>query len=348
MDQKTDLTKAKSITALSAAEIMEMEISPQSHIVDGIITGGLNLLAGKPKMGKSWFALNIAVAVSKGELALGKLPVEKKSVLYLALEDNDRRIQERLASCLDGSEAPQNLYFVNQIERTNEGGIESLNKWLDEHPDVKLVIIDVFTRFRTAPRTSNAYSEEYKAITSLKAIADTRSISILVIHHLNKLNDTDDPHDMISGTTAMTGAPDTILILKRERGLSSDEAILFVEGRDVERQEIEMKFDEQITSWVIVGKYEGHQKTQERQEIIDLLRKSAEPMSPKQISEALNKAGGAIRGLLRKLYAGGDLITTKHGFYTTPHKINNNDNINNANDNDNNGNNRLLLGMDGR
>ncbi len=176
--------------------------------------------------------------------------------------------------------------------------------------------------------------EEYKAITALKKISDVRSISILVIHHCNKMRDVEDPHDMISGTTAMTGAPDTILVLKR--GRNDNEGILYIEGRDVEKQKIQLQFDDSTLSWMIIGNYEGLQKTQERQDIIDLLKQNEKPMSPKQISEALKKQGNAVRQLIRKLLATGDIITTKYGHYTIPNNINNNDNTNNINNNGNN------------
>jgi RecA-family ATPase len=99
-------------------------------VIPGILPEGLTLLAGKPKIGKSLLAMNFVVAVASGRNALDDLPVEQGDVLYLALEDNERRLQMRLRNVLNGDSAPQGLSFIWQWRNMDQGGIDDLRGWL--------------------------------------------------------------------------------------------------------------------------------------------------------------------------------------------------------------------------
>ena len=157
--------------AKSAEEIMNTDLPPQRHLVQGILSEGCNLIAGKPKMGKSWLALQIAIAVSLGTPLFNKVKVRKKGVLYLALEDNYRRIKKRLTRTLQESDGPANLHFITECPRISYGGLYHVKDFLLSHPDTGLVIIDTLARFRDAPRSNkNTYLEDYEAITGLGSV----------------------------------------------------------------------------------------------------------------------------------------------------------------------------------
>jgi hypothetical protein len=322
-------------TALSAKEIMSMNLPPQRHLVKGILAVGCNLLAGKPKIGKSWLALQLAVCVSLGKPLFDSITVQKTGVLYFALEDNVRRIKKRLERKLGESELPENLYFETESPRASVGGLAKIENFIREYPDVKLIIVDTLARFRDVSGSNkNSYLEDYSAITGLKKIADKYEITILIIHHLRKFDNTEDPLDNISGTTGITGATDANIVLQRDR--KSNVAIMYVEGRDVERQEIDLKFDTNTVSWCLTSPVE--KLTPERREIVELLQKASKEnktMSPKEISNALGKNGESIRQLLMKMVSDGDIEYVARGEYTIINNIDNNGNNNNNHNNDN-------------
>jgi len=341
MDQKSECLDIKSMTALSATtlsaeQIMAMEFPPQRHLVKGIIAVGCNLLAGKPKIGKSWFALQLAISISLGKSLFDSIEVQQTGVLYLSLEDNIRRIKKRLSRVLKESENPSNLFFRTDLPRASAGGLTAIEEFLNEHPYVGLIIIDTFAKFRDSQKSNkNGYQEDYEAIGPLKKIADKYEITILLIHHLRKFDNTEDPLDNISGTTGLSGATDANLVLARER--MGDSAIMYVEGRDVERQEISLKFDRSRVSWCMTNPIEN--LSPERREIAELLQKAKEEnktMSPKEIADALGKEGNAIRQLLMKMVDADEIVCVGHGAYTIPNNNNNIDNNDNTHNNDNN------------
>jgi AAA domain len=217
---------------ISAVELMEATFPEPRFIVDGLLPDGVAMLAGKSKMGKSWLAMQIAVAIASGRPALGQYPVDRGEVLYLALEDRQRRLQARMRAVLQGQPAPAGLYFETEWPRLNDGGADKLISWLDDHPAAKAVMIDVWVKVRapTGNSKANIYEIDYAALEPLRRIVAERGILLLLLHHFRK-GDADDPLDLISGSTGIAGSCDTLLILKRERGKA--EAFLYVTGRDI-------------------------------------------------------------------------------------------------------------------
>ena len=194
---------------LTALELLGLELPPIRWSVQSLIPEGVTLLAGKPKLGKSWMALGIAIAISTGGVALGTRPVEMGDVLYMALEDNPRRLGKRLEKLLEKlltGDAPERLHIAFEWSRMDEGGAEALQRWLEAHPNARLVVVDILKRVR--PRTSpnrNVYDADYEALEAMQRLAAEYEVSILVVHHLRKLGAAD-PLDEISGSTGLSGA----------------------------------------------------------------------------------------------------------------------------------------------
>jgi len=336
MEQMEISIREPSKTFLSAEQIMAMELPPQRHLVKGIIAVGCNLLAGKPKIGKSWLALQIAISVSLGKPLFDSFAVDKKEVLYLALEDNRRRIKKRLSMTLKESDHPHNLFFVTDCPRASNGGLMLIENFLQTQHDPGLIIIDTLARFRDVPGSNkNSYLADYEAISSLKKIADSHEITILIIHHLRKYDNADDPLDNISGTTGLSGATDANIVLARDR--KSNIATMYVEGRDIERQEIGLKFERDTVSWCLTSPIE--KLSPERREIVELLQKAKtenKTMSPKEIADTLGKKRETIRQLLMKMTADDEVESVGRGAYTIPdynNNIGNNDHTDNINNN---------------
>jgi len=293
----------------TAAFILQQEFKPLQWTLADILPAGLFILAAPPKIGKSWFAMQITLAVASGADTLGRR-VSKGSALYLALEDNDRRLQKRLfkyrAGYLADQTALQRAHFTTDWKRVNEGGIEALYAWVDAHPDARLIVIDTLERFRPARNArADKYAEDYAALTALKTLCDTRGITVLVIHHTRKA-EADDPFDTISGTQGLSGSADGALVLTRLRG--SEQATLNIVGRDIEQDgAFAVRFDRQTCRWEMEGPAQHVAKSRERQSVIDVLKREGKPMQAKDIAEEMGRQRATVRGLLRRMMNDGYL-----------------------------------------
>lgn len=259
-------------------DLDSMELPEIKWIVDEFFPEGLSLLVGKPKIGKSWLALQIALAVAMGGKALGKIDVDQGAVLYLGLEDTERRLRDRVNKQLSGETPPGNFHYcVNDWERLPAGG-ERIEKFLTEHKDIRLVVVDTLQKIR-APSMKHAgiYEQDYDAVSSLKNIADQFGIAMIVIHHQRK-SKSDDIFDTVSGTMGITGAADTVAILKKETRTNAD-GTFFVSGRDVEDIEKALNFDPSMGLWSVLGDAEEYRRSKQRQDIINILKETGGSMT---------------------------------------------------------------------
>jgi len=296
-----------STSTITAADLMTKTFPPPRWAVEGFFAEGVSLLVGPPKMGKSWLALATAVAVAASGRALGQIPVDQGDVLYLALEDTQRRLQERLGMVLNGADAPARLEIATEWPTLLEGGGEQLDAWLDQHPEARLVIVDTFAKLRGAasgPRNSILYQLDYQAVGDLKRIADRHGVALIMVHHTRKAV-ADDPLDMVSGTNGLAGSADTVLILKRDIGRA--DATLYIRGRDVPEADHALRFDPVACTWSLIGDAAEYRLSAERQEILDVLRKAGEELSPKQIATILGKTPESVRYLLHKMVKAGEV-----------------------------------------
>lgn len=236
------------LKTITGEELSNMELPPTRMIVHQLIPQGLHILAGAPKTGKSWLTLWLCLQISKGE-PVWELPTEKGTVLYLCLEDSYGRIQERMLDLTDY--APPNIHFTTMAETINGGLVKQIETFLAEHPETNLIAIDTLQRIRNVSGDLNAYANDYKDINLLKQIADKHGIAILLVHHLRKQGD-DDPVNMISGTTGLTGAVDGLYVLRKD-SRRSQTAKLIATGRDIEDWEFTLKFDKHSHMWNFIS-----------------------------------------------------------------------------------------------
>jgi AAA domain/Primase C terminal 2 (PriCT-2) len=283
---------------MSAAELRMMRFDPVRYVLPGFVPEGLTLLVGRPKIGKSWWALDLAVACAANRPTLGTLPPENGDVLYLALEDGWRRLQRRLDKLLGTfrDEWPERLNLVPMggWPRADQGGLEKIEGWCKSVPKPVLVVIDTLERFRKPPTgKSPLYSADYDAITGLQKIATEYGIAIIVLHHDRK-SDADDAFDTVSGTLGLTGAADTILIIKRR----SSDVVLYARGRDIEESETAMQFDKETCRWTVLGKAAEVQRSNERAKIVSALREAGQSLSTNHLEFHLARGprGAPLRG----------------------------------------------------
>ena len=224
------------LRTIDGATLMSQPLRPHSFVVDTLLSQGLHILAGSPKVGKSWLALWLAVTIAKGEPVWG-MESRRGTTLYLCLEDSILRIQNRLMEVTE--DAPDTVHFCTESALIGRGLEQQLEAFFAEHPDTVLVIIDTLQMVRGV--YDQTYANDYRDLAVLKKLADAYGIAILLIHHLRK-ETAEDKFSRISGTTAISGAVDSSLpLVEEERG--SGEATLYCIGRDIEYGELELKRD---------------------------------------------------------------------------------------------------------
>ena len=214
-------------------------------VIDGLLYPGTYLFAGAPKVGKSFLMAQLAYHVSMG-LPLWGYPVHKGTVLYLALEDDHRRLQGRLYRMF-GTEGTDNLLFAVYAKQLGVGLEEQLKKFVREHPNTKLIIIDTLQKIREAGGDKYSYANDYEVVGKLKRLADDCGVCLLLVHHTRK-QQADDKFDMISGTNGLLGAADGAFLLRKEKR-TGNAATLDVSGRDQQDQRLYLERDTERLIW---------------------------------------------------------------------------------------------------
>ena len=214
---------------------------PLAHprmLIDGILADGLAVMAGDSKIGKSWMVLWLCLQISKGEPVWG-IPTRKTDVVYLALEDREWRIQQRMQELTETP--PENLHFgfsCGQLGSELEGQIEAV---LQDYPSTGLIFIDTLQMIRdNVSGKVNAYAQDYRDLSSLKKIADNHGICIFLVHHTRKDRDSSNIFNDMTGSTGIMGVADTVMILRKEERFG-DAAALCITGRDVEEKKLKMQ-----------------------------------------------------------------------------------------------------------
>ena len=231
-----------------ADTLLSTPMKKTMFIVDTLIPQGVNVFSGASKIGKSWLMLWLGLQVAQG-LPVWGLKTKPCDVLYLCLEDTQRRIKDRLYNLTDT--APNNLRFAVMCGLIGSGLEEQIIDFLNDYPNTKLVIVDTLQKVRDSKGSAGKagmYGNDYGDISSIKRIADEKNIAVILVHHLRKLKDGDAPFNEVSGSTGIIGAADTNYMLKRKR--SNNTATLLASGRDVEYQELTLQFNDLV--WELV------------------------------------------------------------------------------------------------
>lgn len=301
------------------ADLLARVFSMPRAVVEKIILEGLMLLAGKPKLGKSRLMLDIAIAVACGGKALGHLPVDAGPVLYISLEDPERRLQARIQSMLLGCHAPENFEYETEWPRVDDGGLEDLELWIQEHPGARLIVIDTLKRLRPKPKPGQSvYDADYEALQGLSDLSHRHEgLSIVVVHHTNKLREVEDFADLISGSTGLPGSADGFAVLRRKRG--DGDATLSVVHRDLpEDQEHALRSDPLTGGWMFLGAAQDQPTSPEQRAILEVLAETVEPLTSRAIAEILSKKPDAVRFLLWKMEQAGLVERISTGRYALP------------------------------
>ena len=238
------MTKLETITA---EDLQNRTYEPTHFLVDELIPEGLHILAGAPKIGKSFLVLQMAYQVSMGAPFLG-FSSRQGTVLYLALEDTCERLQKRLAQMTE--QDSEHLILSVFSETLDEGLTERLSDFWSEHADTVLVIIDTLQRVRGRTPDNGSYAADYDTLARLKEFSDTYGVTVLVVHHTRK-EGAEDVFNTISGTNGLMGAADGALLLHKDKRTASD-AVLEVVGRDQSQLRLHLRFAAAHLRWELL------------------------------------------------------------------------------------------------
>ncbi len=310
-------------TAWTADQLMAAHFPEPKWAVPGILAEGVSVLAGPPKVGKSWLSLGLGLAVAAGGQAFDVVPVDGGPVLYLALEDTPRRLQTRMGKILGGEQAPAGLTLVTECPPFPQGGTEAIAGWLDRHPDARMVVIDVFAKMRGhAPQGVSAYDADYLAVSHAKRLADHYGVAVVLVHHVRKMASEDFLAE-VSGTNGIAGAADATLVLKRARGQA--DGVLHVTGRDVDEAEYALKFHKGAGAWQLLdGPVSDHTIGDTRATILRHVRENP-GVRPKDIAAALPQIDAdTVRRYCSRMVEAGQLSKDTAGRYhpdTQPQEV---------------------------
>jgi len=286
-------------------DLLQFQASEIKFFIPDLLPEGLTLIAGRPKIGKSWFALQLALALSGSlENFAGFIPEDSSSfkVLYLALEDTPNRISRRLQ--VFDLISTKNLIFAFQAS------LNDLEAFLFSHrPDI--LIIDTIQMIKPPnTRKRDAYEVDYEFFGKLRDLSQRYNCSIIGIHHLRKTRAEDEPIYEVYGSVGVTGAVDTIFILQRGKH-DTNARNLIIYGRDIEEQSHTFEFVDGKFNYI--GETEYVVLGEAKRQILDILN-NGEKLSPKEISELTNLKSGYVRKILSELKKNG-IIQYKNGRY---------------------------------
>lgn len=291
--------------------------------VPGLIPEGSTLLVGPPKIGKSWFVLSVALGIANGGHVLGRLQVDPRPVLYLALEDGHRRLQNRCRKLLEGAQIPRAFEYLTVIEPGRV--VATIAAWLAAHSSHEpLVILDTLGKVMPpALLGESSYQRDYRIGSELKRLADEVPGMALVVNHHDRKASAEDFVDAVSGTHGLAGAADTVVVLNRSRHESA--AVLKVTGRDVAEGEYALTFGGAL--WQLGGGslVEAAERAAEQRSMKGLSDRSADVIayvnrhpqgvSPKQVAEALELDNHVAGTYLGRAVEAQRLIRPTRGLY---------------------------------
>lgn len=301
----------KPVQSVDASELLSADLPPIIFLVDGMVSQGLGGLSAKSKLGKSWLGLQLAVALARGDKFLG-FTTKQCSVLYIDLENAPALTQDRLRKILDGRDLPkEKLYFWHEANMMGNGFEGDLVKFLEEHPGVKLVIIDVFQKVKQGKKqTQTDYEADYEILTKLKQIADKYSICIMPIYHDRKFVDPTDPFANVLGSTAVPGVSDFMWVLFKEKR-EDLEATLAVTGRTLAESRYKLKRNG--VKWENLGDASAVEETRKRREYDN------DPLV-NTIRKLVRQNGGKWKGRVKEIISSSQYFK---GFriYDSPQKV---------------------------
>lgn len=306
---------AKTPYGFTAEDLSKKIFPPLSWVVKDILPEGCYILSARPKVGKSWLALQTCLGVAYGAPVLGKTVTQGKAI-YLALEDNQRRLQDRLKQLRPQGYDTPNLILHTSWLTFDNGGVQAIIDLIKSQKP-KIVVIDTLAKVRPKmTRNSSVYESDYNALAPITEIANKYRCCILVVTHNRKGKSDTDALEQVSGSLGLTGAVDGALVID---GVRTDKHYkLSLIGRDIPNDDELAISRKSNGEWEIIGQANQVFISEERKEISELLKLHPKGLKPKEISDLLGKKSNATRRLLTSMLV--DMqVFSNHGIYTHTH-----------------------------
>lgn len=279
------MTDPHYLHTLSMTELYQTPYRSRPPIIEGLLYAGAYILAGAPKIGKSFLVAQIAYHVSTGK-KLWEYEVHQGTVLYLALEDDFQRIQSRMFKMYGVDDTPH-LHFATAAGKIGNGLDQQLANFVRDHPDTKFMIIDTMQKIRETSGEAYSYASDYEIMGKLKEFADKYGICVLTVHHTRK-QPAGDAFEMISGTTGLLGCADGSLLMQKKKRTAL-EATIDVVGRDQQDQILYLKKDPETQIWKL-GRMENELYKEPSDPILEAVAKLATELwcgSPTELAALL-------------------------------------------------------------
>jgi hypothetical protein len=306
------MNKPFNIERINTNELMALSFPPVQWCVKDYLPEGFTVLAGRQKLGKTWLAIDWGVAVATAGCAMGTILCEQGDVLYIDLENGRRRAQDRINTLFP---SPQNrpdlsrLVWQNDAPALGTGFVQCLEDWRRSVPKPRLVIIDVLQRIKPSGSANrNAYENDYAIFAELQQWATTNAIAVVGLHHTKK-GGADDPLEALSGSNGLSACADTTAVLDR----TGDGISLYVRGRDVVERKSALTFTD--GQWLVTGEAASVTVSNERGNILAVLREAGEPMSPSEVASVTGVSSGNTRKLLWAMKRDGEVEKSGYGKY---------------------------------
>jgi DNA-binding transcriptional ArsR family regulator len=298
------------IQTMSATDILSGNFDPPQERIEGLLTRGIALVAGRAKAGKTQLCMQGTISLATGEEFLGH-KVIPCGVLYLALEESPGSVQARLHNLgLIPGALIYPIYFSWDLQPLGSGGEDQLADFLQKHPEVQVVIIDPFVY--VSPKTNRKdlswYEQDYQKIEILRPLVREREVTIILVHHLRK-QEAEDPLLTVSGSTGLIAAVDTIWILQPK---GNHKAALTVRGRHLKSEELALQFDG--LKWTYLGDGRLLDLPSTLKLVLDALSKSGEA-SLKDLAQKTGYSESQLRKYLQKLIEMGYVEQVERGIY---------------------------------
>jgi hypothetical protein len=304
---------------ITMAEMFATDYKEPVWLVEKLLPPGMALLVAPDKVGKSWMALKIALAVAQG-LPIWNRKTTKAGVLYVDCEQGARSIKERLIKLGVTKPLEGTFKFIISRDPTmDKDGRDQIDEELKRDPSIKLVVVDTLERsLSMVTGSGDAYMLAVARYKPLQQWANDRNISLLAIHHTSKAKVIQgaQAHDVASGSRGLTSTADTPITLTRKNG---DDFTLHIEGREVEKQDLALTIENGF-DWIYKGTAAAYHVSQERLEIIEILQD--QPMTPKELSdyrgETTKQQKDKTRKMLSLMRKDGHLVQSPDGKYIVP------------------------------
>jgi hypothetical protein len=297
---------------VNASDLRSKTFAPVKFVIPNLIAEGVTLLASRPKQGKSWMALDICLAAAADRLTLGAIKPRQGDVLYLALEDSERRLKRRIEKLLPADSWPRRLKLATQWRRLDRGGLDDLAAWCRSVANPVLICVDTLAKVRPQHNGKmTSHEADDAVIHELHALAIDYGVAIVLVHHDRRIA-AQDRFDGVSGTLGLIAAADTVLLIKRgPTGIT-----LHAKGRDIEDSEIAIQFDKTTCRWTALGDAAEVHRSNERSRVVAALREAGGALSIKEImvrAELSNR--NAVGVMLWKMVRSGEIRRARKGQY---------------------------------